>query len=245
MRKMYIDKTFERMNDALLADQDRFEAVIILKPKLKSYNLEAKNVGYMLKDEHIWHWVNMYEAIKIISFVGYHTNPFGDGCPEYNYIIEDFYVRKWTSGKSPYGNELLYNKIFRQMKEGDSYERLLDLVKNTVIEKHELPKGIDRFITKIESPIIERETNNPNKNTFDFITVECHILKEENCEGNRMEYIRKHKRKINGKVMASIASSKSFRKYGVSVNVLKLYSLMLVKNSLVYKFGIKEIKNET
>lgn len=218
---------------------DDFEAVVM--PSTLSYKPKAKTVGYMLKSDHIWHWTCLYEAVKMMDFVSLHTREDGSMWAHFNLTAQHAYIMRWAPGKGSFGNSVLYKKILHQMKEGDDFERLKYLAENTFIERREdcKPKGVDRFITKIEKPIIERETGNLNKNTFDFITVECHILKEEHCDGNRSEYIRIHRKEIDGKVLEVINNSRSFLKYGVPVNILKLNNLELVRDSLIYRFGVK------
>lgn len=63
-----------------------------------------------------------------------------------------------------------------ELREGDCIDRLERLLKSAKGRCVPLPKGVNRFVTKIGIPNYERFPENKNKKTFDFIRVDVNIL---------------------------------------------------------------------
>lgn len=131
-------------------------------------------------------------------------------------------------------------KVIAMLKEGDTIETFDEYLAGTYIEKHEKPSGLDRFITKIENLKFVREPSNQSPNTFDFIYIDVNIVKE--WSEDRLTYIQKHKKKILEKVLEEVEKSKSFQKFGVPINFLKVGRITLRRDSVLeFVLELKEI----
>ena len=125
----------------------------------------------------------------------------------------------------------LATKIICKLKEGDRLDRLVYYIENTKLESHEKIEGLDRFITKIETPRFERVPENSNKNTFDFIYIDINIV--TTWEEDRIQYIKNNMKKIYKKVIEKLENCKAFNKYGVPTNFLKIARVDLKNNSVL------------
>lgn len=133
-------------------------------------------------------------------------------------------------------------KAISMLKEGDTIEKFKTYLDTVELENHSRPSGLDRFITKIERPEFERIPTNPNKNTFDYIFVEVNIVQE--WEGDRLTYIKKHKKQIFEMVLKKVQESKRFKKYGIPINFLKFTRVTLKRNSVLeFVLELKVINN--
>lgn len=79
---------------------------------------------------------------------------------------------------------------------------------------------LERFITKIDRPIIERDTDNLNAKTFDFVRVHMYTLTYE--EDDPLKLIKKYRKDILAMALEQIEKSKRFKHYGLPINFLKL-----------------------
>lgn len=78
---------------------------------------------------------------------------------------------------------------------------------------------LERFITKIDRPIMERDTDNLNVKTFDFVRVHMYTL---TYEENPLNLIKKYRKDILAMALEQIEKSKRFKHYGLPINFLKL-----------------------
>ncbi len=212
----------------------KFEAVYV--PNTLSVNIARKSVGYLVKDG-TWKWVTPVEAERIIPFIQLIQRKDGT-----YYIHRSLATMQAFAEKYGRNNSILYQKICKQMKDGDDLARLEYLSKTTKIERRKLPTETDRFVAKIEKPIIARYTDNLNENTFDYIIVDCYLVTQ--FDGDRMAYTKEHIKEINQMVLAKIESNRTFKKYGVPVNILKAERVTLCGHILTYRFEIKECNQE-
>lgn len=128
-----------------------------------------------------------------------------------------------------------------KLKDGDTAETFFKYISEAKFERHELPKGLDRFITKIQGPYIEREFGNTSTNTFDFVYVDVCII--QNWETDRKSYIKANMPEIKRRVIQKIEGSKRFQRYGIPVNFLKITSITLTRDDMLhFIFELKEIK---
>ncbi len=99
---------------------------------------------------------------------------------------------------------------------------------------------IDRFITKIGSVTTEISIDNPNKNSFDFIRLRMCVL--SNCD-DPVGTIRQYKDNILEMAVKKIENSKSFKKYGIPINYLKLDRFTYLHNTheIELLFTLKDI----
>lgn len=103
-------------------------------------------------------------------------------------------------------------------------------------------KNNNDFVISVHRPVFQRYTGNENENTFDNVRLEI-ILREQN---NMMQQCIEHKKEILDAAVDKLKSSKSFKKYGVPVNFLKVYDMVLTKdNCIILSLCLKELNNET
>ena len=138
----------------------------------------------------------------------------------------------------------LVKRVIEGLKIGDSIKTMSDNIKQ---ERERISKeykakhsedSIDRFITKISTPILERARDNPKKGTFDFIRVDVGIV--EIWKGSRKEYICQNQKEITRRVLAKVEDSKQFQRIGVPINFLKISEITLTRDSILeYLFELK------
>lgn len=134
--------------------------------------------------------------------------------------------RFWQSvNKNCIGMTLQQIKEFYKENPQDLYvRRLMSTPKNTSV------------ILSVKSPKFERYAENDNKNTFDIVRVEVVLtssIKKEEIQNNKDNIIREAIKKIE--------SSKKFLKFGVPVNILKLYDFVVsVDGTVRLSFCIKD-----
>lgn len=141
-----------------------------------------------------------------------------------------------------YENGSLLIKAICSLKEGDTIEKFKQILETVEYEERPKPTGIDRFVTKIEKPVFERLPENPKTNTFDYIVVDVNIVTD--WEEDRRTYIQKHKKQICEMVLRKVQEDRTFKKFGVPVNFLKITSITLRKNSVLeFVLELKELKD--
>lgn len=132
-------------------------------------------------------------------------------------------------------NVYLFKSVVKKMKEGDTWEHFVSLC-----EEAQFNPKFERLLSKIEPPVFERIPENKKKNTFDFIRIEVRI---NNIYENRdltMKAIRKYKPQIFDRVLSHLENNRSFQKYGVPINFLKLTNLMFTQQDiLIFIFELK------
>ena len=137
-------------------------------------------------------------------------------------------------------NPGIERKAITQMKIGDTEETFGELVRNTKFEKRDLPQGIDRFITRVRKPDFFCTPENLNKDTtFDYIHIYVGTVVEWE---NKMQYIKSHLSEIESKVLDKIEKDRTFKKFGVPVNVLKLSEVTMRNRTSELKF-VFELKS--
>lgn len=148
----------------------------------------------------------------------------------------DFWYDQYDIRKLICENFNIAIKAICKLKEGDILDKLAYYIENTKIESHKKPEGLDRFITRIETPRFERVPENTNKNTFDFIYIDVNIV--STWEEDRKQYIKNNMDKIYKRITQKLESSKTFNKYGVTTNFLKIARVTL-KNDSVLQFVLE------
>lgn len=137
-------------------------------------------------------------------------------------------------------NQNLIKMALCQLNPGDNIEKFEYYLQTVQMNIREKPKGLDRFITKIKSPIFIRKPENPKVNTFDYIYIDLNIVSE--WEEERKKYIKKHLKEIYEKVINELEKDKDFQKYGVPISFLKISRITLTKsNVLEFVLEIKEV----
>ena len=158
-------------------------------------------------------------------------------------------------------NEKLIRKAIAQLQLGDHISKLIEWMDILKIEKKELPKGLDRFLTLKTTDIFsERDPENTNDETFDRIRIICRLISSvdffnglndesinniESIKGKQKAYIIKNRKKILQIVLDKLKESNKLAKFGVTINFLRLTSCYLNNDStLVLIFELKELEQD-
>lgn len=119
-----------------------------------------------------------------------------------------------------------YEKLEKRLEESEAYYRNLYREKKENGVYHAHPEGLDRFIARICRPLILREPENGNPDTFDIIKVQMELITE--WEEDRKKYICSNREEIVRRDVEKIRTDRGFRRYGVEVNVLALTKMMML-----------------
>lgn len=84
-----------------------------------------------------------------------------------------------------------------------------------------VPEEVKRFIQRIDMPTIEREADNNNKKSFDFVRIRISIPTKESFI-NRKEFIEDNMKWIIAVTLNKLKDIKKFTRYGVPVEYLSL-----------------------
>lgn len=111
---------------------------------------------------------------------------------------------------------------------------------NKLMVELQIPFEIYNFITGIGSVHIEREPENKNKNTFDFVRVYA-STKALPLEQKR-QILSAYKREILRLILTKIKRSPNFQKYNISINFLRLTQCIITRDQqIVFGFELKNI----
>ena len=165
-------------------------------------------------------------------------------------ILNNIYER--VDGSTFY---IMNNHIFRnvdlnilrsslvRLKLGESFDELKEIYQKMDFQPKEKPKGLDRFITKIDSPRFIKMPENQELKVFDFIHIDAFVVTE--WESDIYKYILDNQKEIIKKVIKQLKNDRSFKKYCVPINFLKLTKVTYSKsqNLIRFVFELKEVKN--
>lgn len=103
-----------------------------------------------------------------------------------------------------------------------------------------------RFILKINNPSVERDTDNLDKDTFDFVRVMVSIPDKDTMNNAEvMSMYKKYKDRLMKDVLEKISNSRSFKKYNVPINFLRLSrSTVTSSREIMLLFELKRISGE-
>lgn len=140
-------------------------------------------------------------------------------------------------------NITLISYALKKLKPGDNFPKFLEECEKISCE--ELPKTysseIERFVGRIDRIQIEREIDNLNKNTFDFIRAYIYLNKLDDSNTNIKEKVKKYLPDIISMTLDKIKNYKYYQRYGVPVEFLKLSKATLSKDAcLELIFELKE-----
>ncbi len=139
-------------------------------------------------------------------------------------------------------NQILIRKVICKLNPEDEIEKLDEYLQTVKMNVRDKPKGLDRFITKIQKPYFTRKPENTNTDTFDYINIDVNIVSE--WEEGRKEYIIRHSEEIWQRVISKLKGSREFQRYGVPVNFLKA-NLTITKSSILrFTFELKNADKE-
>lgn len=103
-----------------------------------------------------------------------------------------------------------------------------------------VPFDVYAKITKIETPMFERERDNSNKKSFDFIRISA--LTIEMPRDETKAFLSENKTAVIKLILAAIRKSKTFQNFGVPINFLRLSNCVLTNDHrLEFLFELKKI----
>lgn len=192
---------------------------------------------YFFNEQGIYQAVPCEEAVMVLTDASHCPLPNrrlenGKFVFEYNYCPDVIHIVRQNY------NSNLMQKAITALEVGDSMQRFTELLNTVTFDYKELPKGLDRFVTKIDTPIFERERDNCNVKTIDFIRVNVYICRNWD---NRSAYIKENLPAIKEMVIKKIRNTKKFQNYGIPINVFQISNITLKQDdSLTFVFELKK-----
>lgn len=124
-----------------------------------------------------------------------------------------------------YGLTLLYPDC--------TFDRLLYFIKYEMDYRSFILKtgewSPSEYILTVDKPSFRRETGNTNNKTFDFIDI---LMTTRSNDANK-EKVLANRNEINRKAIEAIEKDRSFKKFGVPVGVLKMYSFSIINHGML------------
>ena len=182
---------------------------------------------YYFNDNGIYCEVKSKEAEKM-NFSNLHFRKDG------TFWIDDTFFTDYINP-----NWVIARKAIAKLELGSTIEDFKKIIENTKLDVHIKPDGLERFITKINKPTFVRCPENLKENTFDYIYVDLCIISK--WDEDKKQYIKKHIKQIEEKVLSTLESNKTFKSFGVPLNYLKV-SRITIKRDNVLQF-VLEIKS--
>ena len=137
-------------------------------------------------------------------------------------------------------NDLLLKKAITKLVIGDTIEKLKEYCNGGVTLNKKTVTITEGIVAKVCTPEFRCKPENPNKAaTFDYIIVDVNLLTM--WEGDKKKYIEEHKVEIGKRVLEKIKKDKTFIKYNIPINCLKIARITLDKcrNTMQYIFELK------
>ena len=130
--------------------------------------------------------------------------------------------------------DLIYMALYKRHSNRQTYEKNRERAEKEKKQKEEYPALKYMFIR--ESGIrVSRDIDNPNENTFDFVSVEV-------FRGTySIEFIKQHKDEIMDAVLYKISQFRKFIKFNVPVNILKLDKIRIIGCDMIFYFSVKKL----
>lgn len=157
----------------------------------------------------------------------------------------DIYYECWPGVVVERSYKTFAHGAVTRLKQYDDLSKLLDICneyQHKTFTKDSYVRSTDpmeKHLGRFEKPMIYRSSGNDNKNTFDFIKTSVSVLGVE----NKLEFVKQHKNDICNTVLDKIAENRTFQKYGVPVNILRLTNLTMGNSGILYfTFEPKELK---
>ena len=184
--------------------------------------------------------VNRTWIIIVTSTLIPEKSTIDDLVKRYNFAVDQ---KVATTIKDGNENERISSKIGDTFHDTYPVYNSCKSATDTILENSKTNNEVKHFIYKIERPIFERATDNLKPNTFDFIRIRLSIASEEKYT-NRKQFVKDNLRDIATIALTKIKDTKSYQKYGIPVNYLKLENATItIDNQLELVFGLKNIFN--
>ncbi len=191
-----------------------------LKALLNKAVRSLKGEYYYFDKNGIYQKVNEKEALKILKNVFQRI----DGSTYYELYPEIYRLE----------NANIFRVAISKMKVGQTFEEFEVIYANTEIVKHEKPKGLDRFILTIDSPVFIRLPENLKRSTFDYIHIDVFVVSE--WQSDIYEYIKENQKSIKERVLKALEQDRKFKKYDVPVSFLRLSNATYSKRRNLIRF---------
>ena len=139
-------------------------------------------------------------------------------------------------------NRVLLGKSIGKLEVGDSIEKLKEYCNGGVTLKGPSKASYGNgIVTRICKPEFICNPENSKTTTFDYINVDVNLL--TTWKGDKKVYLEKHRKEISKMVLEKVEKDRTFLKYGVPINCLKIANIVLYKggNMLQYVLELKSI----
>ena len=142
--------------------------------------------------------------------------------------------------KQQINDEQREQRRFKRYQERYNQGKTPNTPLNKLMLELQTPFEIYNFITNISCVSIEREPENKNKNTFDFVRVYASTKALSLTE--KRQILSTYKREILRLILTKIKQSPDFRRYNIPINFLRLTQCTLTRDQqIVFVFELKNI----
>ncbi len=159
---------------------------------------------------------------------------------DYKYVAVRLDKLKKILGKEEYDRDFLKEVLFR-LKVGDKLEQIEECYNELIKENEKWLVSVERFVTRIYKPeFVCTPENSKKAQTFDYIHVDVNLIKEWNTD--KIEFVNENQKKIHAMVLESIKNDSQFKKYGITINCLKIARVTLRRDlsSIHYVLELKK-----
>jgi len=178
---------------------------------------KAKKVKYFDKSG-VLRVCSMEEGLGKIEGIGIRLN--GD-------LYVSLCVRRFLGNQ----NEVLFGKAVTAAAPGITMEEFLKICEGVrIVPRTKAKDPLDRYIKHIETPSVERDSDNSDIKTIDFIRVL--IVLNDKTE-NLKEELEEHFSEIHQKVLQKIEKSRDFKRSKYKVESLVLSPVVRIYNDSV------------
>ena len=126
----------------------------------------------------------------------------------------------------------------------NKYKQVYTTATERILDIKDIPEEVKRFILRISDVRIERERNNSNKDTFDFIRIRISIPTKDTFPG-RKDFIKQNMQYIAAVVINYLEGLKRFTRFGIPVTCLALKIAVITSSSeLELLFELKDGLNQ-
>lgn len=130
--------------------------------------------------------------------------------------------------------DLIYMALYKRHSNRKTYAKNRERAEKEKKQKEEHP-ALEYMFIRESGIIVSRDIDNPNENTFDFVSVEV-------FRGTySIEFIKEHKNEIMDAVLYKISQSRKFIKFNVPVNILKLDKIRIIDCDMIFYFSVKKL----
>lgn len=141
-------------------------------------------------------------------------------------------------------NMRVWNKAVSQFKVGATLEECIEIFLKTELAcavPQELTP-IDQLMQYIASPVYERDSENTDEATFDYIRITVGLPRYRfNSWETLQNEVKNHQKEIYQRVIQKLEKDRQFKKYGIPVDFLKMSNATLLRNfSIEFIFELKK-----